>query len=326
MPEGQGTFIADTGRKYSGDWKNGRPDGSGTMTYQEGSRYDTYEGQWGAGRFHGNGKLVKGNGDKLEGNFRWGALHGFGIYRYANGDVYEGEYDSGKRDGYGKFTSADGDITAGIWRKGANPAEVRAMAKAEADARREEYAEAQLGYLEAQEGYLAAQKKREQQRIADAKEKEQAKARERELAFAAAAEARLQACDSFGFERGTDSHAECAMQLYINEQKQATTSQVTEQQRDEQQAVLDQQQREQEALLARQKRQLARQEAIEEAILREQERARHWERSMKLIELGTGIATGSLGGRSTPRMQSHTYTINGQIINCTTTGSSTDCR
>ena len=62
-----------------GDWKNGRPDGSGTMTYQEGSQYDTYEDQWGAGRFHGNGKIVKGNGDKLEGNFRWGALHGFGI-------------------------------------------------------------------------------------------------------------------------------------------------------------------------------------------------------------------------------------------------------
>ena len=65
---------------------------------------------------------------------------------------------------------------------------------------------------------------------------------------------------------------------------------------------------------------LARQQAIQEAIRKEQERVRRMEQSMKLIELGTGIATGSLGGRSTPKMQSHTYTINGQIINCTTTG------
>ena len=77
--------------------------------------------------------------------------------------------------------------------------------------------------------------------------------------------------------------------------------------------------------LARQRQQLARQEAIQEAIPKDGERVRRMEQSMKLIELGTGIATGSLGGRSTPRMQSHTYTINGQIINCTTTGSSTNC-
>ena len=49
------------------------------------------------------------------------------------------------------------------------------------------------------------------------------------------------------------------------------------------------------------------------------------EQLMTLIELGTDIITGTLGGRSTPKMQSHTYTINGQIINCTTTGSSTNC-
>ena len=71
---------------------------------------------------------------------------------------------------------------------------------------------------------------------------------------------------------------------------------------------------------------LARQQAIQEAIRKEQERVRRMEQSMKLIELGTCIATGSLGGSSRSKRQSHTYTINGQIINCTTTGSSTDCR
>ena len=152
-----------------------------------------------------------------------------------------------------------------------------------------------------------------------AKQEEMAKDRiERELRQEQIkATKRLSACDSFGFERGTTEHANCAMQLYMNEQNQninMATSDDGEQQKTEQKALLE-----------RQRQQLARQEAIQEAILKEQERVRRMEQSMKLIELGTGIATGSLGGRSTPKMQSHTYTINGQIINCTTTGSSTDC-
>lgn len=230
------------------------------------------------------------------------------------GDVYKGGYHLGKKNGEGTLTLANGQTSRENWVHGLTASEHQAKVEADTIARREADAARRETYAEAKRSRLAAQEKQKQQKIADELEREQSKIRDR-----------LLACDSFGFQRGTDSHAECAMQLYINEQNQATASQVTEQQRKEQQAVLDQQQREQEALLARQKQQLARQEAIEEAILREQERARHWERSMKLIELGTGIATGSLGGRSTPRMQSHTYTINGQIINCTTTGSSTNC-
>ena len=35
-----------------------------------------------------------------------------------------------------------------------------------------------------------------------------------------AASNRMAACDSFGFERGTQAHAECAMKLFMNEQNQ----------------------------------------------------------------------------------------------------------
>ena len=190
------------------------------------------------------------------------------------------------------------------WVKNALATDARERILERLDADREQFLERERARKEADE--LRANRQRE------------LAAKERELALAAAAEARLQACDSFGFERGTDSHAQCAMQLYMNEQNQnnnIVTARDNEQQNSEQKA-----------LLARQRQQLARQEAIQEAILKEQERVRRMEQSMKLIELGTGIATGSFGGRSTPRMQSHTYTINGQIINCTTTGSSTDCR
>ena len=37
------------------------------------------------------------------------------------------------------------------------------------------------------------------------------------------AEQRLDACDSFGFERGTEANAECAMKLYMNEQNQGAS-------------------------------------------------------------------------------------------------------
>ena len=312
-PNGFGKFE-NVRHTYTGAWKDGLRHGTGSYTGP--GKYKSYVGEWHENVFHGEGRLVladgeiqegiftngtcghhefanckreKPNGDVIEGKFTtWGDPHVFAIYRYANGDVYEGAFQYGSRHGKGTFTPANGEVVSGLWEKGLTASQLQAIA------REKEIAEAEAS-------------------------------RKRELAVAAAAEARLQACDSFGFERGTDSHAECAMQLYINEQNQATASQVTEQQRKEQQAVLDQQKREQKALLARQRQQLARQEAVQEAILREQERARNWEQSMKLIELGTGIATGSLGGRSTPKMQSHTYTINGQIINCTTTGSSTNC-
>lgn len=306
-PEGEGTFIAESGRTYIGLWAAGKPHGTGRMTYEPGSSYSSYEGQWDQGNFNGNGKLIKSNDDVLEGIFRWGKLHGRGVYRYANGDIYEGEFHLGKKNGHGTLTLANGEATTEHWVHGYTPSEFQAKVEADTIARREASAEAQRIRAVAQE-------KREQQRISDELEREQSKIRDR-----------LLACDSFGFERGTDSHAECAMQLYINEQNQATSSQALTQKRGQRQADLEQQKRAQEALLASQRQEIARQEAIQEAILKEQERVRRMEQSMKLIELGTGIATGSLGARSTPKMQSHTYTINGQIINCTTTGSVTNC-
>jgi len=150
---------------------------------------------------------------------------------------------------------------------------------------------------------LVAQKKEVLQKREAQAEQELAKSQEIKK------QQRLSACDSFGFKRDTEAHAQCAMRIYLEDQKQSVAAGSSDSEADR--AALE--------------AQIARQEAVQEAILREQERVRNWEQSMKLIEIGTGIATGSLGGRSTPKMQSHTYTINGQIINCTTTGSSTDC-
>ena len=119
---------------------------------------------------------------------------------------------------------------------------------------------------------------------------------------------RLSACDSFGFERGTDAHAECAMQLYIAEQSHASDRaklKVLEAQRKDQQISL------------------ARQEAIQTALAEEQARVTKMEQTMKWIELGATVFSGGASGSS--QFQSKLYRINGEIINCYTTNLITNC-
>ena len=52
-------------------------------------------------------------------------------------------------------------------------------------------------------------------------------AKNQETNPAKVAQQRLEACDSFGFERGTEAHAECAMKLFMNEQNQGTVKAAT---------------------------------------------------------------------------------------------------
>lgn len=51
-----GTFTFPDGKKYDGEWKDGRPHGFGTM---HNPRFGlTYEGQWKNGKRHGTGTLT----------------------------------------------------------------------------------------------------------------------------------------------------------------------------------------------------------------------------------------------------------------------------
>ncbi len=66
-----GNGVADgrfsTGDSYHGGWKNGRPDGVGTMTYMLGG---SYEGEWKDGRRHGRGVMTfAGSGRRAEVRF-----------------------------------------------------------------------------------------------------------------------------------------------------------------------------------------------------------------------------------------------------------------
>ena len=119
-------------------------------------------------------------------------------------------------------------------------------------------------------------------------------------------EQRLAACDSFGFERGTEAHAECAMKLYMNEQNQGTAKAVTSSNNQQTAA-------------------LARQQAIQEATNREQKRIQELEASLRMMQFGIDLMNGTTSSPTPSKTHSQTYSINGQIIRCTTTGSITTC-
>jgi len=82
----QKTEIID-GNKYEGEFKNGKKDGKGTMTYKNGY---IYIGEWKNGYKHGKGVYINSKSqDKFEGEFKNGKADGKGQALYNNGDKYE---------------------------------------------------------------------------------------------------------------------------------------------------------------------------------------------------------------------------------------------
>lgn len=51
-------------REYTGDWKDDRKTGRGTMFFPNGNRYD---GLWQDDKPHGEGRMIYANGDVYEG-------------------------------------------------------------------------------------------------------------------------------------------------------------------------------------------------------------------------------------------------------------------
>jgi hypothetical protein len=67
--EGSGSWTSgSSGNTYSGNWKNGRRDGAGTYSWAQSSQQ--YVGEWADDKRHGKGTLTWRNGDRFEGEFR----------------------------------------------------------------------------------------------------------------------------------------------------------------------------------------------------------------------------------------------------------------
>ena len=76
---------------YTGGLLNGKPEGTGKLTYLNG---ETYEGEFKNGQRHGKGKLTWPDGDVLEVNFKNGKKNGVGKITRTNGEVKYYEYNS----------------------------------------------------------------------------------------------------------------------------------------------------------------------------------------------------------------------------------------
>ena len=130
----------EDGSFYEGEYKNGKPNGHGSMTSEDNKTI--YDGEWKNGKKDGIGKLIisdkynysgpfekdyiSGTGDVLcdnqgniyDGDFEKGKFHGYGHYKMSNGDTYIGEFKDGLFNGKGQFSDKDGNLFDGEFKNG----------------------------------------------------------------------------------------------------------------------------------------------------------------------------------------------------------------
>ena len=102
---GFGTFVADNGNEYEGDWKNDKREGHGKAKYNTG---DVYIGNWKKCKRHGQGTMYIENGDIYEGGWTNGFKDGVGKYIWRDGEIDISRYSSDYRVGEGARWSEDG--------------------------------------------------------------------------------------------------------------------------------------------------------------------------------------------------------------------------
>lgn len=93
---------------YSGEWKDGEKNGTGTMTWSDG---DSYEGDFVSGVMHGVGKFTWACGDVYVGEWKGGTMSGKGKLTWGNKcEYYEGEFSNGERHGKGIYRNPNGNL------------------------------------------------------------------------------------------------------------------------------------------------------------------------------------------------------------------------
>ena len=99
-----GIYNSTDGKeKYIGEFKYGKYNGLGAMTYPNGWKYF---GMWKNGKREGQGTIFYPNGDKFKGEWRDDKWNGSGTYLYSNGEKYVGEI-YGRPNGQGELTTLD---------------------------------------------------------------------------------------------------------------------------------------------------------------------------------------------------------------------------
>ena len=99
---GEGTYLY-TNAKYWGNWKDGKRNGYGVLTYNDGT--SMYKGNWLNDEKHGFGNYFWNDGDQYEGYYIKEKMNGQGTYTHANGDRFIGQFLDHKRTENGVYTA-----------------------------------------------------------------------------------------------------------------------------------------------------------------------------------------------------------------------------
>ena len=124
VPNGLGFLIFPNGDKYVGEYKDGKRNGRGTFTYNDGK----YVGEWKDGEQHGQGTITWSDGGKYVGEWKDGIPNGQGTFTFSeydkngnlsDGKKYVGSWKDGEPwSGQGTYTWSDGGKYIGDWKDG----------------------------------------------------------------------------------------------------------------------------------------------------------------------------------------------------------------
>ncbi len=99
---------------YAGDYKDGKKNGQGRMTYANGTVYD---GEWKDDKKNGKGKIIAIDGTSYEGEWKDDIMFGIATIIWSNGSRYVGEVsNNGIKNGKGKIIDIDGTSYEGEWK------------------------------------------------------------------------------------------------------------------------------------------------------------------------------------------------------------------
>lgn len=114
---GKGSFVFESGAKYSGEFQNSQMSGQGILTFTNGDKYlGSFLNQY----REGQGKFVFANGDEYLGKVKKNKFSGEGTMKYADGRIYEGNWEDNKPNGLGGIRFTDGARYEGMVKDG-NP-------------------------------------------------------------------------------------------------------------------------------------------------------------------------------------------------------------
>lgn len=115
--DGFGVEICSDGTKYEGEWKNDKRHGRGTLWIKtKNKKYvKQYAGNWIDGKMEGQGVYSYEDGTIYKGMWYKNKRHNFGRLEVPNGDVFTGEWVNDVRQGQGTYFYQNGNIYEGYW-------------------------------------------------------------------------------------------------------------------------------------------------------------------------------------------------------------------